>query len=395
MSGYLDDIGLGDTVPRLINHIQGLEAATQALGLSLNYSKCEIIGLSTNSAHIWASSGFNFMIRPIKEACLLGSPLHCDGVDAALSARRVQLEDIVERLKKMSAHEALYLLKSCFAMPRLLYLLRTAPCSLSSVTCDLDTVIRGAVSAITNVRLDSDAWLQGSLPVRWGGIGVRSANDLAPSAFLSSLISVNDWVLRLLPAWAQQPSDPSHDAALARWYALGGVNPPMGAERCSQRSWDDGVCGPRAEGLLARADTVGRARLLASVSPGSGSWLHALPCDNLGLRLGNDELRVAVGLRLGAPLVRAHRCVCGTEVGEDGHHGLACRRSASCRLSLYRGGWKDRHLDGGHQGWGVPQTAAGHCGPEGQRGRRCGDAPTRERLTDFTPSVADETHDFR
>ena len=244
VSGYLDDIDLGDTVPRLINHIQGLETATQALGLHLNYSKCEVIGLSASSAHIWESSGFNFVVRPIKEACLLGSPLHCDGVDAALSARRVQLEEIVERLKKMSAHEALYLLKSCFAMPRLLYLLRTAPCSLSPVTCDLDTVIRGAVSTITNVRLDSEAWLS-----------------------------------------------------------------PVGAERCSQRSWVDGICAQRAEGLLAHADTVGRARLLASVSPGSGSWLHALPCDNLGLRLGNDELRVAVGLRLGAPLVRAHRCV--------------------------------------------------------------------------------------
>ena len=98
----------------------------------------------------------------------------------------------------------------------------------------------------------------------------------------------------------------------------------MGAERCSQSGHvNDGIfCGPRAEGLLARADTVGRARLLASVSLGSGSWLHALPCDNLGKlgRLGNDELRVKVGLPLGAPLVRTHRCVCGREVG-DGHHG--------------------------------------------------------------------------
>ena len=52
VSGYLDDIGLGDNFPRLINHIQGLEAATQALGLSLNYSKCEVIGLSASSAHL-------------------------------------------------------------------------------------------------------------------------------------------------------------------------------------------------------------------------------------------------------------------------------------------------------------------------------------------------------
>ena len=71
-----------------------------------------------------------------------------------------------------------------------------------------------------------------------------------------------------------------------------------------------------------------RARLLASVAPASGSWLNALPCTNLGLRLGNEELRIALGLRLGAPIVRAHRCVCGAEVESKGHHELACRRSA-------------------------------------------------------------------
>ena len=67
---------------------------------------------------------------------------------------------------------------------------------------------------------------------------------------------------------------------------------------------------------------------MASLTPGSGSWLQALPSNNLGLRLGNNELRIAVGLRIGAPLVRPHQCVCGEEVESNGHHGLACRRSS-------------------------------------------------------------------
>ena len=77
-----------------------------------------------------------------------------------------------------------------------------------------------------------------------------------------------------------------------------------------------------------QANPVNRARLLASLALGSGAWLQAIPSSNLGLRLGNNELRVAVGLRLRAPLVRPHRCVCGSEVDSSGHHGLACRRSA-------------------------------------------------------------------
>ena len=35
-----------------------------------------------------------------------------------------------------------------------------------------------------------------------------------------------------------------------------------------------------------------------------------------------------VGLRLGVPLVRSHTCCCGQPVAANGHHGLACRRSA-------------------------------------------------------------------
>jgi len=56
--------------------------------------------------------------------------------------------------------------------------------------------------------------------------------------------------------------------------------------------------------------------------------LQTLPCENLGLCLANNELRIALGLRLGVPLVRAHKCVCGEEVEANGHHGLSCQRSA-------------------------------------------------------------------
>jgi hypothetical protein len=54
----------------------------------------------------------------------------------------------------------------------------------------------------------------------------------------------------------------------------------------------------------------------------------SLPCANLVLRLGNEDLRIAVGLRIGTPLVRAHRCICGKEVESNGHHGLSCKKSA-------------------------------------------------------------------
>ena len=71
-----------------------------------------------------------------------------------------------------------------------------------------------------------------------------------------------------------------------------------------------------------------RARLKAVANSESGAWLIALPISSLGLHMDDDVIRIAVGLRLGAPLCRPHQCAsCGAEVCELGTHGLSCRFS--------------------------------------------------------------------
>ena len=43
-----------------------------------------------------------------------------------------------------------------------------------------------------------------------------------------------------------------------------------------------------------------RARLLAVAAAHSGDWLNAVPISACGLRLNDEAIRVAVGLRLGS-----------------------------------------------------------------------------------------------
>ena len=87
--------------------------------------------------------------------------------------------------------------------------------------------------------------------------------------------------------------------------------------------------------MLNNATTdADKACLLACQSAGTGDWLCALPLSNIGLRIDDASLRVAVGLRLGAPLVHAHKCICGVEVDREGRHGLSCKMSAG-RLSRH------------------------------------------------------------
>ena len=55
----------------------------------------------------------------------------------------------------------------------------------------------------------------------------------------------------------------------------------------------------------------------------------------MGLRLGNAECRIAVGLRLGCPVVSRHICACGVPVKPEGVHGLSCRKSAGRQSRHY------------------------------------------------------------
>ena len=49
-----------------------------------------------------------------------------------------------------------------------------------------DDLINKTLKSILNLDLVEDSWVQCSLPVSIGGLGIRKASDLAPPAFLGS-----------------------------------------------------------------------------------------------------------------------------------------------------------------------------------------------------------------
>lgn len=96
-----------------------------------------------------------------------------------------------------------------------------------------------------------------------------------------------------------------------------------------QKSWDDRVTKSAHSDLLEKSSNFqDKATLLAVSAPHSGDWLNALPLSSCALRLDDEAVRVAVGLRLGTSLCEPHTCICGTAVNVLGTHGLACKRSA-------------------------------------------------------------------
>ena len=105
--------------------------------------------------------------------------------------------------------------------------------------------------------------------------------------------------------------------------------PPSQPSASRQRVWDAPKIEASIQSLWDLAISDGaKARLLAISCAESGAWLNALPLSSIGLRMDDDVVRIAVGLRLGLPLCSAHTCSgCGGDVLEDGIHGLSCRYS--------------------------------------------------------------------
>ena len=186
VSGYLDDIAIGGEISITISDINRLEVNAKALGLALNHSKCEAIGISKLNYAAWESTGLCFGETQLADASLLGTPIHAGGIDNALAAKTSDLEVMVGRLSLLPAHAALFLLTNAFSIPKLMYILRTAPCSDSNHLMVYDNILRSALASLLNIDMSIAAWDQATLPLRWGGIGVRSAYRLAPSAFLAS-----------------------------------------------------------------------------------------------------------------------------------------------------------------------------------------------------------------
>ena len=82
----------------------------------------------------------------------------------------------------LSSHDALTLLRHSLVIPKILYILRTAPCFSSPCLAVYDTELRSTLSDILNIDLSCEsAWSQATLPVCFGGIGVHRASQLAPS----------------------------------------------------------------------------------------------------------------------------------------------------------------------------------------------------------------------
>ena len=182
------------------------------------------------------------------------------------------------------------------------------------------------MSQIANIDFSDNAWIQASLPVSYGGLGIRRAADIALPCYIASAFSALSLVEAILPSVTDLvPFEVSSE--VGRWNAEGQeLTEPEGDARMRQKGWDLPRAGQLQKTLLGKADDqYDTARLLASAQPESGAWAGAIPVPSLGTQLSPEELRVAIALRTGSKICEKHRCKCKRMSDEYGFHALSCR----------------------------------------------------------------------
>ena len=171
-----------------------------------------------------------------------------------------------------------------------------------------------------NVNLSQDSTLlQASLPLHAGGLGVRRATQLAPSAYVAFAAGCSTPVQQIFPPSVALP-DPNIESTISLWTLGHSEPPPSPPDSFQQRVWDAPHVMATYNSLLEQAqDHQTKGHLMAVSCSETDAWLSALPVASLHLHMSDNVVRIAAGLRLGIPLCRPHPCSgCGVHVNVHG-----------------------------------------------------------------------------
>ena len=155
-----------------------------------------------------------------------------------------------------------------------------------------DKLLRNSLCKVTNVKMDDNQFLQAVLPAAKCGLDVSSARLLALPAFLASAVGAKD---ALSEIFGLEHVDGTYDDALKRWFELGKTE--MAPENEVQKNWSEPILDSEIADLILRLEPTDVKRFNVFQDRFGSQWLNVIPCKNLSLKLSNQKLRIAIGLR--------------------------------------------------------------------------------------------------
>ena len=137
--------------------------------------------------------------------CLIGLPSFCEEV---FHKRVSKVRPCMGALKDLNDSQLeCTLLRSCLTLPKVSFVLRTCtPSHIYQSAMDFDTSVRETLESIVGGPLPDWSWLKATLPNTFGGLGLRSALQHAPAAFLRSCARSQPLVVEMLNHSIDSPS---------------------------------------------------------------------------------------------------------------------------------------------------------------------------------------------
>ena len=221
------------------------------------------------------------------------------------------------------------LLGNCFALPKVIFALRTTSPSVSTVEIwkNFTGSSRQVLSRILGQNLSDLEWNQAKLPVSMGGLGLRSPADHASAAYLSSIIQARDLLKEIV---RRDETAPKSDDALQHFSQLLNDEATFSLEHLqseSQKTMSHRIDSKLKDDLLSElGGNRDKARINSLSLPHAGDWLNSIPSTILGLHLKPCEFRLAALYRLGAPIFSSEgKCpACPFRSDVYGDHAISC-----------------------------------------------------------------------
>jgi hypothetical protein len=251
---------------------------------------------------------------------------------------REALANKVEKIRRITAllptlgkpHTEYCLLRSCLALPKIIFTLRTVDTSeCQDILQEFDDTIRESLIRIMGAPVTDRQWLQARLPTGQGGLGLRGAVDTAGAAYAASYISAQPLVNEQLGRQDTPLTLPTsvldsinmHTGEEVTTEELEGLSQKMLSAKI-----DDQNLATLKEQIGQEESEREMARLASLGLPYAGAWLDATPLAALGLYMHPSEFVMAARYRLGIPVYdREGPCPACLRLSDRlGDHALCC-----------------------------------------------------------------------
>ena len=277
------------------------------------------------------TSDFNIIPQaPVDGFELLGTPIGtATFCNSYVASKVTKISDAVSKLPSLQdSHVEFVILRSCLGTPKINFCTRTCPPDIVAPSYEsFDGLMRDTLGTILGSQIDDLQWMQSSLPVSMGGLGLRNATTHAAGAYAVSIAHSTPIIDSILGPRSSRPS-----ATEAVSLMNSSISPTSSLsfddlKKTAQIHVTHAIDLRQQELTIALASTIrDKARINCVSLSKSGDWLNAIPSYAFNLHMPAAEFRAAIKYRLGIPLFLTDGPCPACEADSDafGDHAIAC-----------------------------------------------------------------------